>query len=178
MIFILPISHENMEAQRFPYITVGIVMLNTLIFVLTNWTVVPRSFMDHAQKEYALVDYYIAHLYLDLPETTQQQLSPQNRQMIAQMKKMGLHEAFEGLGTGAEIANEFMGDDDEANPSESDESGQEREARLRDEAQAELNRLVRIHTSLRLEMMYLAMFQVLVLVHLLNMFAFPKIYWT
>ena len=40
---LIPIRHENMEARRWPVITIGLIVLNTLIFVLTHGTMEQQS---------------------------------------------------------------------------------------------------------------------------------------
>jgi len=40
---LLPIGHENMQARRWPVITIGLIVLNTIIFVATNATMEQES---------------------------------------------------------------------------------------------------------------------------------------
>ena len=40
---LIPIRHENMSARRWPYITVGLIVLNTLIFLATQGTMQEES---------------------------------------------------------------------------------------------------------------------------------------
>ena len=57
MIIVLPLTHESMEAQRFPYITLGLVLLNTFLFIITA-IVAPDSQHEHYEREVELVGYY------------------------------------------------------------------------------------------------------------------------
>jgi membrane associated rhomboid family serine protease len=40
---LIPIRHENMEARRWPVITIGLIVLNTLIFLITHGTMEQQS---------------------------------------------------------------------------------------------------------------------------------------
>lgn len=91
MFIILPLGHEDLEAQRYPYITIGLLALNTLLFIITL-IVAPASERAHYEKEYALVEFYIQHLQFELPESTYHKLHPQYRQVIEYVKKHGLKE--------------------------------------------------------------------------------------
>src|ERR1022692_4002440 len=42
---LIPIGHENMEARRWPVITIGLIVLNTAIFLITHGT------MEHHSPE-------------------------------------------------------------------------------------------------------------------------------
>ena len=35
---ILPIKHENMEARRWPMVTLALIAINTIVFLLTTFT--------------------------------------------------------------------------------------------------------------------------------------------
>ncbi len=77
MVIILPLSHEHMpEAQRFPYLTPGIVLLNVFFYLITLLTA-PATQEEHVRHEIALVEYYLYHPYLELPDETYQKLSGQ-----------------------------------------------------------------------------------------------------
>ncbi|GAK51356.1 rhomboid family protein [Candidatus Moduliflexus flocculans] len=93
MIIILPLGHEDQEAQRYPYITLGFVLLNTALFILTL-IVAPASQRAHYEKEYELVEFYIQHLQFEFPENTYNKLLPQYRQVIQHVKKYGLKEVL------------------------------------------------------------------------------------
>lgn len=36
---IIPLNHENMHGRRWPYVTIGIIALNTIFFLGTHWTI-------------------------------------------------------------------------------------------------------------------------------------------
>ncbi len=36
---IIPLRHENMHGRRWPYVTIGIIALNTIFFLATHWTI-------------------------------------------------------------------------------------------------------------------------------------------
>lgn len=40
---IIPLNHENMHGRRWPYVTIGIIALNTLFFLGTHWTIERES---------------------------------------------------------------------------------------------------------------------------------------
>jgi hypothetical protein len=40
---LIPIGHENMEARRWPVITIGLIVLNTVIFLITHGTMEQQS---------------------------------------------------------------------------------------------------------------------------------------
>ncbi|PIE35523.1 hypothetical protein CSA56_04030, partial [candidate division KSB3 bacterium] len=91
MFIILPVSHEHMEAARFPYITLGIVLLNTLIFLVTVISVNHTS-EQHFHREAELVEYYVnsytIELYaLDFPQATFDKLSPGSQRYIREFKE-------------------------------------------------------------------------------------------
>ena len=76
MIIILPVGHEKMEAQRFPYVTLGIIILNVFIFVTTHYGIAPKSQGELYYRESDLIGYYMEHPNLDFPEETFRKLSP------------------------------------------------------------------------------------------------------
>jgi membrane associated rhomboid family serine protease len=36
---IIPLNHENMHGRRWPYVTIGIIALNAVVFLATHWTI-------------------------------------------------------------------------------------------------------------------------------------------
>ncbi len=82
---IIPLSHESGEVQRLPYITLGIIVLNLLLFVVTSF-VEPMRREVFIEQETKLTRYYTDHLYLDIPQETFRKLSPGSQARIAFMK--------------------------------------------------------------------------------------------
>ena len=111
MIIVLPLTHESMEAQRFPYITLGLVLLNTFLFIITA-IVAPDSQHEHYEREVELVGYYSTHLYLNFPDTAFAKLSPGSQQHIELIKKIGLADTLPEVNQNTAltdaILNEFM----------------------------------------------------------------------
>jgi len=77
---IVPLSHENSEVQRIPYVTIGIIVLNIILYIFTYFTVASQKESYEQEKE--LVSYYYSHPYLDFPEETFEKLSPQGRHYV------------------------------------------------------------------------------------------------
>ena len=61
---IIPISHEDLRGRRWPYVTIGIVLLNVVIFLSTHWSIQrqQREFMKGARDAFS---YYVRHPYLE-----------------------------------------------------------------------------------------------------------------
>ena len=91
MFIVLPLSHENMQAQRFPHITTGLILLNTFLFIITA-IVAPHTQKARSQAEGQLVEYYMTHLYLDFPEESFLKLNPESQYFLRMAKKVGLEQ--------------------------------------------------------------------------------------
>jgi predicted Zn finger-like uncharacterized protein len=98
MIIILPVGHEKMEAQRFPYVTLGIIILNVFIFVTTHYGIAPKSQGELYYRESDLIGYYMEHPNLDFPEETFRKLSPNNQEFLQKSieELRTIHEATSG----------------------------------------------------------------------------------
>jgi len=83
---ILPLGHEQMEAQRLPYITIGIVILNVAIFLITA-VVAPQTDRELMERGEELIGYYFDHLYLDLPQGTFEKFPPEIQAEIEHRKQ-------------------------------------------------------------------------------------------
>lgn len=94
MFIVLPLSHERMQAQRLPYITIGIVVLNVLLYLITA-VIAPKTAEERYEHEYRLVDYYLSHPYLELPDGTFEKLSPGAREQIEFMRELNMEDSFE-----------------------------------------------------------------------------------
>lgn len=75
---LVPIRHENMQARRWPVITIGLIVLNTLIFLLTNST------MSRESPELGSTKAHIILLAAAHPELT---MSDAERQLVEDFKK-------------------------------------------------------------------------------------------
>jgi len=105
MFILLPLGHEDQEAQRYPYITLGFVLLNTLLFIITL-IVAPATQIAHYEKEQQLVEFYIWHLDFELPDDVYAKLMPESRYMIEYVEKYGLKEAFAQLNVPIELPDD------------------------------------------------------------------------
>jgi membrane associated rhomboid family serine protease len=86
MFFILPLSHERMEVQRLPYITIGIVALNVLIFIVTAHIAnKSEEALNNTAEEF--LQYYFEHPYLDFPGESLNKFPPQVQTHIEYMKE-------------------------------------------------------------------------------------------
>lgn len=84
--FIIPLSHESSEIQRFPYISIGIIILNVLLYVVTS-VVAPDSGQKSAEQENKLLTYILTHPDKDIPEETVRKLSPASQSLIRQIRE-------------------------------------------------------------------------------------------
>ncbi len=142
MFIILPLSHENMQAQRLPYITIGIVVINTILFILTHHFIIPKSLQAHYLQEEKLVQYYSAHLYLELPPETYEKLSPDNKQLLEYWKQINPGgEAFLKQNRNTDRVNKVL-EDLQMDAEEMEEDGEEQLQKMMAEQQAELDELI------------------------------------
>jgi len=75
---LIPIRHENMEARRWPVITIGLIVLNTVIFLITN------AALDKEAPELGSTKAHILLLAAAHPELT---MSDDERQLVENFKK-------------------------------------------------------------------------------------------
>ncbi len=131
-----------MEAQRFPYLTLGIVLLNVFFYLITLLTA-PATQEEHVRHEIALVEYYLYHPYLELPDETYQKLSPGSAQQIEVMRRMELPDTLGQLSQNPALLNDILQDMQENMWNETEEERQERLAELRRQEQAELDQRIK-----------------------------------
>ncbi|MBZ5547024.1 MAG: rhomboid family intramembrane serine protease [Acidobacteriia bacterium] len=74
---LIPIRHENMEARRWPVITIGLIVLNTLIFLITHGTMEQQSPELGSTK---------AHIILLAGMHPELNMSPEARQLVEGFK--------------------------------------------------------------------------------------------
>jgi len=70
---LIPIRHENMEARRWPVITIGLIALNTLIFIATHGTMEQQSPELGTTKAHIIM---LAGMHPDL------KMSPEAQQLV------------------------------------------------------------------------------------------------
>lgn len=75
---LIPIKHENMEARRWPVITIGLIVINTIIFLLT------LSTLDNEAPQLGEVKSHILILAALHPELKMQ---PESQQLVDGFKK-------------------------------------------------------------------------------------------
>ena len=71
---LIPIRHENMTARRWPVITLALIVLNTVIFLLTNSTVNQEA-AQLAETRAHLIMLVAMHPELKVPEDTERMVS-------------------------------------------------------------------------------------------------------
>lgn len=74
---LFPIQHENMMARRWPVITIGLIVLNTLIFLLTMGTVEKEAPQAAETKAHILM---LAAMHEELT------VKPETQEMIDQLR--------------------------------------------------------------------------------------------
>jgi len=75
---LIPIRHENMEARRWPVITIGLIVLNTVIFLITN------SAMEREAPEVGSTKVHIIVLAAAHPELN---MSDQEQKLVDAFKQ-------------------------------------------------------------------------------------------
>ena len=75
----LPIGHENMSARRWPVITLGLIVINTVIFLFTNYGTTPPP-----MKSAIVVPVHILVLAAEHPEL---KMSPETQHMAAYFRE-------------------------------------------------------------------------------------------
>jgi membrane associated rhomboid family serine protease len=75
---LIPIRHENMQARRWPVITIGLIVLNTIIFLITN------AAMDRESPELGSTKAHIILLAAAHPELS---MSDQERELVENFKQ-------------------------------------------------------------------------------------------
>lgn len=104
---LIPISHEDQRGRRWPYITIGIVLLNTLIFLVTSGNM-EQQHGQYAEKAREAFEFYVSHPWLTPPEPLKPLLaqveksSRKDRLMVDAMK--ALHEDAEATRGGVDEA--------------------------------------------------------------------------
>jgi membrane associated rhomboid family serine protease len=84
---ILPLSHESGQVQRWPYITIGILVLNVLLYAVTA-IVAPQTRRELNREAEDFFGYYMRHPYLEIPEETLDRIPPEGRQALDQLRRM------------------------------------------------------------------------------------------
>ncbi|MCP4396850.1 MAG: rhomboid family intramembrane serine protease [bacterium] len=107
MVIILPVSHENMQAQRFPHVTLGLVLLNAFLFIITL-IVSPATQEARIQAESRLAEYYMNRLYLDFPDESYLKLNPQTRYYLDRAKEIGMGEALDEVSRNTALADNVL----------------------------------------------------------------------
>jgi membrane associated rhomboid family serine protease len=74
---IFPLAHENLRGRRWPWITIGIIALNTVIFLFTNGQ------MEQDMRETSQAELHILFLSAEYPDA---KLSPQAADLVAAVK--------------------------------------------------------------------------------------------
>jgi membrane associated rhomboid family serine protease len=80
-LLILPISHEKLSVQRLPWITIGIIVINILVYMGT-WYIVGREQEGIETQTRKVAQYYAQHPYLKLSDYFVQQLPKYLRDLL------------------------------------------------------------------------------------------------
>ncbi len=73
---VLPYNHDSMQFQRLPYFTIGLIILNLLIYIITYFEE-PKTREAISLKGEELIRFYTEHPNLDLPEEIAVKISPE-----------------------------------------------------------------------------------------------------
>ena len=86
MFIFLPISHEQQNVQRLPWITFGLIALNVIVFFLTT---AGRSDTESSfnQKYDYLLRYQLERPYLEFPQSMREYLSEKDNEKIDLLKE-------------------------------------------------------------------------------------------
>ncbi len=84
---IIPLSHESGQVQRWPYITIGILALNVLLYIVTVF-VAPQTQKKFERELDDFFQYYTRHPYLEIPEETLEKIPSNVRQTLDQLRQM------------------------------------------------------------------------------------------
>lgn len=71
-VFILPLGHDHATVHRMPWVTIGLVVVNLLVFLLT-WDNDAKVEELVAQRSQEAMQYWQAHPYLELPPALAEQ---------------------------------------------------------------------------------------------------------
>lgn len=135
---IIPFGHDKMEAQRFPYITLGIVILNTLLYLITFFAA-PNTEQQAAQRETEFSQYYYTHPYLKISESTFNKLSKEQQKQMKQIKQLDIPVPEVSPDFTNSILEETS--DTSGQPKKTPESMQKLQEQQRQKEQDELDRL-------------------------------------
>jgi membrane associated rhomboid family serine protease len=80
---IIPLNHENMKGRRWPYVTIGIIALNTVFFLATHWAMERESQQMGVIREHIIL---LAAAHPDTPmNTSERKLVDSFRQSQSKM---------------------------------------------------------------------------------------------
>lgn len=110
MFILFPLSHEESKVQRYPYITVGIIALNVLLFILTL-VFQSECVEDIVAKEKAVLEFYMNNPGVEIPEDKLEKMSPETKYMMETLKKTEEIFFFPGMDGGSYGNNEESGEE-------------------------------------------------------------------
>lgn len=82
---IVPIAHERQSVQRLPWVTFGIIAINVLVFLFTNFSGPGESEQNDTLLKFE--QYYWSHPYLTIPEETKRFFSAKDLEQISLLKE-------------------------------------------------------------------------------------------
>ena len=82
---IVPIAHEHQSVQRLPWVTFGIIAINLLVFLFTNYSGPGENEQNDAL--YKFEQYYWSHPYLTIPEESKQFFSARELEQLSLLKE-------------------------------------------------------------------------------------------
>lgn len=67
MVILIPISHSELTFSRLPFATIGLILVNVAVFILT-WGSIDDGLEREQELRSGVVHYYVEHDYLEVPE--------------------------------------------------------------------------------------------------------------
>ncbi len=73
---IIPYNHDKMQFHRLPFVTIGLILINIFIFLITCLVISQSRDAINGRAD-AMVQYYLEHPYLEIPEETILKVAPE-----------------------------------------------------------------------------------------------------
>lgn len=83
---LLPLSHEKLSVQRLPWVTMGIIALNILLFLVSLY-VAKEERKELEAKAVKVQEYYLQHPYLKLSDYILERFPPRLRKLLDQVQE-------------------------------------------------------------------------------------------
>ncbi len=83
MFFLIPISHSELTFSRLPFATIGLILVNMVVFFFT-WGAMDEGLELEKEARARVVHYYVEHDYLEVPEEMLAQFPKVDKFLYAQ----------------------------------------------------------------------------------------------